>query len=178
MKQPDRRRFFAGAAAATGALLASARGGLAGPPGLSAEEKARLKAELQRELERKVYSVDEELFRKINRAADPRRLTGHERGHVPGIQAPRKVRRLQAFPVRIEVGAEKIHEMQVFHYVDWIALAVDGVQVNHATVTPLLNRPIVTFELVLERSATLVATEHCNLHGTWESEPFRVRVVD
>lgn len=143
---------------------------------LSKEEKDRLKAELQRELERKVYSVDEALFRKVNRARTSGRYEGHERSHVPKIVAPARVRRLEAFTARVEVGAEEIHEMQPFHYVDWIGLRVEGLQVCFASVTPLFNRPIVTFELVLEESAALVAQEHCNLHGTWESEPWHVRV--
>ncbi len=66
--------------------------------------------------------------------------------------------------------------MQVFHHIDWIGLRMDGVQINSTTVTPLFNRPIVTFELTLTKSATLTAQEHCNLHGTWESEPLRIEV--
>ena len=147
------------------------------PPTLSPEEKAKLKAELQRELERKVYAVDEELFRKVNRAARPGRYEGHERSHVPKIIAPTQVRRLEAFPVRVVVGVEDLHEMQAFHYVDWIALTVGAVQVGFASIAPIFCQPSVVFELTVEQDALLRAQEHCNLHGTWESEPWEVKVV-
>lgn len=152
---------------------------LAAPPstGLSPEEKKRLKEGLQEELGRKVYSVDEELYRKINKAKNPLRLEGHERSHVPKIIAPATVRPLEVFTVKIEVGVENIHEMQPFHYIDWIALRADGVQVSYATITPLFNRPVITFEMTLEKSANLIAQEHCNLHGTWEGEVFPIEVV-
>lgn len=177
MPAPAPRRSFLGRAlGALGAAALAPRALAAGPAALSAEEKKKLKEELQRELERKVYAVDETLFRKVNRAKDPSKLEGHERSHVPRITAPRKVRALEAFTVKVEIGVDELHEMQVFHYVDWISLRVEGVQVSTATLTPLFNRAIVSFELTLERTATLSAQEHCALHGVWESEPFRIEV--
>lgn len=145
-------------------------------PRLSPDEKAKLKAELQRELERRVYSVDEELFSKVNRAVRPGQYEEHERGHVPKIIAPKRVRPLEAFPVRIVVGVEEVHKMQPFHYVDWISLSIGAVQVGFASVTPLFTQPVVVFELTLERDARLRAQEHCNLHGTWESERLDIKV--
>ena len=53
------------------------------------------------------------------------------------LVAPRSVRRLQAFPVRVTVGVEELHEMQVFHSIDWIALNVGTVQVAFASLAPL-----------------------------------------
>ena len=143
---------------------------------LDAQEKQKLKEELQRELERRVYSVDEALFKKVNRAADPGNLVGHERSHVPKIIAPSKVRRLERFPVKVEVGPEEIHEMSAFHYVDWISIHVEKVQVAFTSLAPIFCTPVVTFELVLEQSATLTSQEHCNLHGTWQSESVVVEV--
>jgi len=179
------RRAFVKYVAAGGALGLLGRGAALASPaatpeagrGLTPEEKRRLKEELQRELERKVYAVDEGLFRAVNRAQEPGKYRGHEVSHVPKIEAPRQVRRLAAFPVKITVGVEELHEMQVFHYVDWIALRLGGVQIGSASLTPLFCQAVVTFELVLDRSATLIAQEHCNLHGTWESEPWEVAVV-
>ena len=144
---------------------------------LDPEEKRKLKEELQRELERRVYSVDEALFKKINRAADPANLVGHERSHVPKIIAPSKVRRLERFPVKIEVGPEELHEMTAFHYIDWISLDIDSVQAGFASLAPIFCTPVLVFELTLEQSATLTAQEHCNLHGTWQSEPVIVEVA-
>ncbi|MEQ8281101.1 MAG: desulfoferrodoxin family protein [Deltaproteobacteria bacterium] len=176
MKDKHRRQFLNSAIGA-GALLLPGTLAYAGPPSLSAKEKKRLKQELQRELERKVYNVDEKLFRKVNRARNPSRYEGHERGHVPKIVAPKKVRALEAFDVKIEVGVEEMHEMQVFHYIDWINLMVDRVIVGHTTLTPLMTQPVVTFQLTLEASATLTSQEHCALHGTWESPATRIEVI-
>ncbi len=173
-----RRDFLKGAIATIIMGFLGLRRALAAPPiGISPEEKKRLKKELHGELEQKVYSVEEELYHKINKARNPLRLEGHERAHVPKIIAPAKVRSLEVFTVKIEVGVENIHEMQPFHYIDWIALRVDGVQVSYATITPLFNRPVITFEMTLEKSANLIAQEHCNLHGTWESDAFSIEVV-
>ncbi len=147
------------------------------PASLSKEEKAKLKEELQRKLERRVYNVNEALFRQINRAKNPKSLEGHERSHVPLIRCPRKVRKLEAFRVEVQVGVDEVHEMNPFHYIDWLGLRIDGVAVNHATLTPLFNRPIMVFEITLEKSARLTAREHCNLHGVWESEPAAVEVT-
>ncbi len=160
-----------------GALLSSPVVEANAGPALSAKEKARLKQTLQRELERKVYNVDESLFRRVNRAQKPGRYEGHERGHIPKIVAPKRVRKLESFSVRIEVGIEKMHEMQVFHYIDWINLSVDDVMVGQVVLTPLMTRPVVTFELTLEKSAVLKSQEHCALHGTWESPPTKIEVV-
>ncbi len=176
MHQETERRRFLNRALGIGALaLFGARAAQAAS--LTPDQKKKLKNELQRELERKVYAVDEALFRKVNRARNPKRLEGHERSHVPKIIAPKTVRQLEAFDVRIDVGVDEIHEMQVFHYVDWIGLHVGDLLISSTTVTPLFNRPIVTFQMTLENSATLTAREHCNLHGTWESQPVTVEVT-
>ena len=144
---------------------------------LAPEEKKKLKEQLQRELERKVYAVSDELFRNVNHVKTPGKYEGHEKGHVPVIKAPKRVKYLEPFTVRIEVGPESLHDMIPFHYIDWISLYVGNVQINNFVVTPLFNRPIVSVELTLEKTSILRAQEHCNLHGIWESEPFIIEVV-
>lgn len=179
MTKPRSRRSFLEGMAMAGGLAAlvpsAARAEVAA--GLSKEEKSRLKAELQNQLERKVYAVSNGLFRQVNRSKDPANLEGHETSHVPKLIAPRQVGAYEAFTVKIEVGADEIHEMNPFHYIDWVALMVGGVEMNHMTLTPLFNRPVVTVEMTLEESATLAALEHCNLHGTWASQEWRIEVL-
>ena len=143
---------------------------------ISPEEKKLLKEQLQRELERKVYSVSNELFKKVNRVKTPGKYVGHEKGHIPVILAPRHVKHLEPFTVKVLVGPKTIHDMVPFHYIDWISLSVDKVQINNIILTPLFNRPIITVELTLEETSILTAQEHCNLHGVWESEPFMVNI--
>jgi len=89
---------------------------------LSPEDKKKLKEQLQRELERKVYAVSDELFRNVNHVKTPGKYVGHEKGHVPVIKAPKRVKYLEPFTVRIEVGPESLHDMIPFHYIDWISL--------------------------------------------------------
>lgn len=144
---------------------------------LTPDEKKKLKEQLQRELERKVYAVEDELFREINYVKTPGKYEGHEKGHLPVIEAPKRVKYLEPFTVKIKVGPVSIHDMIPFHYIDWISLYVDKIQTNNVTITPLFNLPIITLELTLDRSSILRAQEHCNLHGIWESEPFAIEVI-
>lgn len=58
--------------------------------------------------------------------------------------------------------------MVPFNYIDWISLSVDKLQINNMILTPLLNRPIITVELTLEKTSILTAQEQCNLHGVRE----------
>ena len=97
------------AAAVTGAVVTGTGSLFASPSGseemkLSKEEKKNLKEQLQRELERKVYGVSDNLFRKVNHVKSPGEYVGHEKGHVPVIIAPKRVKHLEPFPLRIEVG--------------------------------------------------------------------------
>lgn len=85
-----------GTSASLMALSASAQVGISGlsfasipsPKGekLSPEEKKILKEQLQRELERKVYAVSDELFRKVNHVKTPGSYEGHEESHIPVIK--------------------------------------------------------------------------------------------
>lgn len=163
----SRRRFLSRIASLTGIALVAP---LTTISAITPEEKKKLKEELQQELERKVYGVNPNLFKEINRAKNPKKLEGHEKSHVPKIVAPETVKKLEPFPVRIEIGEEEIHEMNPFHYVDWISLYADDLLINQALLTPFYNQPIVEFTCVLERSVILKAREHCNLHGIWESQ--------
>ncbi|MGR3319978.1 MAG: desulfoferrodoxin family protein [Candidatus Anammoxibacter sp.] len=166
--------FSAAAVVGTGSLLASPS--KSDDKKLTKEEKRDLKEQLQRELERKVYAVSDELFRKVNHVKSPGKYEGHERGHIPVIIAPKRVKYLEPFSLRIEVGPVSLHDMIPFHYIDWISLYIGKVQINNIVITPLFNRPIVTLEITLEQTSVLRAQEHCNLHGVWESEPFTIEV--
>ncbi|MGR3176826.1 MAG: desulfoferrodoxin family protein [Candidatus Anammoxibacter sp.] len=170
------------AVAVAGTALAGTGSLLASPSSfedkkLSQEEKKKLKEQLQRELERKVYAVSDELFREVNHVKSPGKYEGHEKGHVPVIIAPKRVKYLEPFSLRIEIGPVSLHDMIPFHYIDWISLYVGNVQINNVVMTPLFNRPIVTLEITLEQTSVLRAQEHCNLHGIWESEPFTIEVL-
>ncbi len=163
----NRRTFIKQSVSGASAFLL---GALSGSLPVIAETTSRWAEKVtaeRRDATQKVYEYQAELFKGINWAKDPEKVTGHERGHIPMIHAPKKVKVKEPFLVRIEIGPEEIHEMEVFHYIDWVNLYVGDVMVNHAILTPLYNRPLLSFELMLENSATLTAIEHCNLHGSW-----------
>ncbi len=72
------------------------------------------------------------------------------------IDTFRRVRRLEAFSVKVTVGVEEIHEMQVIHYIDCISINLGRVRLGFASLTPIFCQPVVVFELTLEKSASLI----------------------
>ncbi len=110
---------------------------------------------------------DIDLFEQINRAKDPVKLQGLELGHVPQIKAPDSFKSGVPFEVEIRVG-EKLHEMIPTHYIDWIDLYADDIFLTKFILTPNFTQPICKVMVTINKSATLRAIEHCNLHGLWE----------
>ncbi|MBI5427784.1 MAG: class II SORL domain-containing protein [Nitrospinae bacterium] len=108
-----------------------------------------------------------DLFRQINRAKDKNKLQGLELGHVPQIHAPDSIKAGVPFEAEVRVG-EKLHEMIPSHYIDWIDLYADDIFLTKFILTPNLTQPVCKIMIALDRSATLRAIEHCNLHGLWE----------
>lgn len=110
---------------------------------------------------------ERDFFKQINRAKDPDKLQGVELGHVPRISAPDTIKPGVPFEVEVRVG-EKLHEMIPTHYIDWIDLYADDIFLTKFILTPNFTQPICKMMLTLNKSATLRALEHCNLHGLWE----------
>ncbi len=110
---------------------------------------------------------DIDFFKQINRAKDPNKLQGLELGHVPQINAPDAVKPGVPFEVEVRIG-EKIHEMIPTHYIDWVDLYADDIFLTKFILTPNFTQPICKVTLTINKSATLRAIEHCNLHGLWE----------
>jgi len=99
-------------------------------------------------------------FSKLNRAPND--------AHTPVIEAPDSVKAGEAFKVTITVGKTP-HPSQVDHAVQWIALFADEVELARATLTPVVTRPVVTFTIALDESATLRALEQPNHAAAWEA---------
>jgi len=119
--------------------------------------------------------VDQSLFETINRVKDPAKKTGLERSHAPVITAPATVKAGEPFAVEVSVG-EKLHVMSPPHWIRDIALNVGNDPAGHVELEPKgYLGPKVTFLVTVPKEAapagkiTLVATQHCNLHGYWES---------
>ena len=113
--------------------------------------------------------VEKALFKGINRAADPAKLTALEKKHLPMIEAPAKVKAGEPFAVTVTVG-ETVHPMGTGHYIHYVELLAGNEPAGRINLAPEFNHPKGTFYLTLDRSVTLVVREYCNLHGLWESE--------
>ncbi|RKZ23617.1 desulfoferrodoxin [bacterium] len=66
----------------------------------------------------------------------------------------------------VKVGENTAHPMEENHYIEWIELVVDGV-VHRKFLKPG-DSPETKF--VVPHGSSVVAREHCNVHGLWKKE--------
>jgi superoxide reductase len=118
--------------------------------------------------------VDQTLFEGINRVKDPGNKTPLEKSHAPVLSAPATVKAGEPFTVEVAVG-ESLHSMGASHWIEYIELNMGNEPAGRTELQPKgYLKPKVTFTVVLPREAapsgkvTLVARQHCNLHGLWE----------
>lgn len=114
----------------------------------------------------------------INRLRNRKNPTELEQKHVPEIKVPSKVKKGEYFEVKIKVGFMKEHPSKANHWITMIKILVDGKEVakeDHfiGGVSP----SEASFIIKLVKSASIEAIEHCNLHGTWISDPVKVKVI-
>ena len=119
--------------------------------------------------------VDMTLFEGINRVKDPAKKTHLEETHAPFIVAPRSVKAGEPFSIEVSVG-ESLHVMTPAHWIEYIQLRIGNEPAGRITFEPRgYLQPKAKFNVVLTKETapggkvTLLATQHCNLHGTWES---------
>ncbi|HEY6838966.1 MAG TPA: class II SORL domain-containing protein, partial [Geobacteraceae bacterium] len=100
--------------------------------------------------------------------------TALEKGHAPVLSAPPVVKAGELFAVEISVG-ESLHPMGPTHWIEFVELSIGNEPAGRAEFQSKGDmKPKVTFNLVLTKEAapegkvTLVARQHCNLHGMWE----------
>lgn len=118
--------------------------------------------------------VDHKLFENINRVKDPANKTPLEKSHAPVITCPATVKAGEPFTVEVSVG-EKVHVMSPAHWIQDISLFIANEPAGRVELQPKgYLSPKVHFTVVLPAEAavggkiTLVASQHCNLHGYWE----------
>ncbi len=118
--------------------------------------------------------VDQTLFEGINRVKDPAAKTPLEKSHAPVINAPARVKAGEPFTVEVSVG-ETLHTMGPAHWIEYVELNIGNEPAGRAELQSKgYLKPRVTFTVVLPRESasagkvTLVARQHCNLHGLWE----------
>jgi superoxide reductase len=119
--------------------------------------------------------VEQSLFQNINRVKYPAKKTPLENTHAPLIKAPASVKAGEMFTVEISVG-EKLHVMGPSHWIQGIELNMGNAPAGKVELQPKgYLSPRVTFNVTVTKEdapsgkLTLVAAQHCNLHGYWES---------
>ena len=119
--------------------------------------------------------VDQTLFDNINRVKNPANKTPLEKSHAPVITVPNVVKAGVMFTVEVSVG-EKLHGMSPAHWIQDIELYIGNDPAGKVELQPKgYLSPRVLFNVTLTKDVapsgyvTLVAAQHCNLHGYWES---------
>ncbi|MGH8799637.1 MAG: desulfoferrodoxin family protein [Casimicrobiaceae bacterium] len=99
-------------------------------------------------------------FRQIHTSYDPK--------HTPKIVAPDSVQRGEWFTVTVSVGAGSQHPSLQEHFVRYIALYEDSVEIARVYLHPVYSAPIVTFTVALDQSGSLRAVEEPTHSAAWE----------
>jgi superoxide reductase len=107
-------------------------------------------------------------FRDVHRGFDAK--------HTPKIVAPDSVKRGAWFNVTISVGAESAHPSLSEHFVRYIALYKDSVEIARTYLHPVYSAPTVTFTVALDEGGSLRAVEEPTHSAAWEASK-RIAVV-
>ncbi len=114
-------------------------------------------------------AADLGLFGTINRVKDTANMTGLEKKHAPVIKAATKAHKGETVAVTVTVGAIP-HPMTDAHWIERVRIFTDrGAPVADVSFARTGVAPVVTVNLSIDASTTLVAQAFCNLHGIWES---------
>ncbi|MFZ2948820.1 MAG: class II SORL domain-containing protein [Desulfuromonadaceae bacterium] len=119
--------------------------------------------------------VDKSLFEGVNHVKAPAAKTPQEKSHAPVITLPRSIKAGEPFSVEVSVG-ESLHPMGPVHWIEYIELRMGNEPAGRVDFQARgFLKPRAVFTVVIPREAapdgklTLVAQQHCNLHGLWES---------
>ena len=89
--------------------------------------------------------------------------------HSPKMVAPDSVKRGEWFTVTISVGAGSQHPSLQEHFVRYIALYKDSVEIARTYLHPVYSAPIVTFTVALDEGGMLRAVEEPTHSAAWET---------
>jgi superoxide reductase len=95
--------------------------------------------------------------------------TTHDAKHTPKIEAPDSVRRGEWFQVTISVGADSPHPSLQEHFVRYIALYKDSLEISRVYLHPVYSAPRVTFTIALDEGGSLRALEEPTHSAAWEA---------
>jgi superoxide reductase len=100
-------------------------------------------------------------FREVHKSFDPK--------HTPKIVAPDSVKRGEWFTVTVSVGAGSPHPSLQEHFVRYIALYKDTVEIARAYLHPVYSSPTVTFTVALDEGGALRAVAEPTHSSAWEA---------
>lgn len=95
--------------------------------------------------------------------------TSFDAKHTPKIVAPASVKRGEWFPVTVSVGAGGSHPSLQEHFVRYIALYKDSVEIARVYLHPVYSAPSVTLTIALDEGGTLRAIEEPTHSAAWEA---------
>lgn len=105
---------------------------------------------------------------KIQKAKNPKSLTGFEQAHLPWILFPEFVKKGEEFKVMVKVGRVD-HPMTSEHFIRGIQLCIDK-KCFKRELLKLSDRSEASFKISLEKDSVITARAECNLHGVWQAE--------
>ncbi|HXH82246.1 MAG TPA: desulfoferrodoxin family protein [Candidatus Tectomicrobia bacterium] len=106
-------------------------------------------------------------FRQVRSTVDPK--------HTPRIEAPESVKRGEWFDVKVTVGVGGAHPSLAEHFVRYIALYKDTVEIARIYLHPVYSAPSVTFTVALDEGGQLRALAEPTHSAAWEAaKPIRV----
>jgi superoxide reductase len=107
--------------------------------------------------------------------------------HVPAIDVPDNISAGVPFTVTVSVGKEIAHPNTTEHHINWIDLyfkpdnsnflyqvghfdfSSHGASAKGANEGPVYTHPEASVSMTADGPGTLIAVEHCNIHGLWEN---------
>ena len=107
--------------------------------------------------------------------------------HVPAIEAKDVVKKGEVFSVTATVGKEVAHPNTTEHHIAWISLYFlpkgekftyqlarmefnsHGASIQGPNTSSVYTHANTTCSFKSDKSGTIVAVAHCNIHGLWES---------
>ena len=95
--------------------------------------------------------------------------TSFDAKHSPKIVAPDSVKRGEWFTVTVSVGAGSQHPSLQEHFVRYIALYKDSVEIARTYLHPVYSAPTVTFTVALDEGGSLRAVEEPTHSAAWET---------
>ena len=95
--------------------------------------------------------------------------TSYDAKHTPKIVAPDSVKRGEWFTVTVSVGAGGQHPSLSEHFVRYIALYKDTVEIARVYLHPVYSLPMVTLTIALDEGGSLRAVEEPTHSSAWEA---------